>query len=136
MADERRAKSPRARPVAPPAKPQAAEAFHVETDETDIVNMPTASGRRKAKPRAAAHGSLFLQRTMVPILLTSGVGLPALGILWFKTDPDSPFRLMGKGLPMGLIGVGSAFLVIGILNALSLRKVLQTRRAEARLAKS
>jgi hypothetical protein len=129
----------RERPGAPrgekPAKPQAAKAsaddpFRVVEDESDFVNFSARQPTNFAEtapfpPRHPAHQSLFLRRTVVPILLTGGVGLPTLGILWFKTDADSPFRLVGMGLPVGLIVTGAMFLFVGIVNVLFLRRELR-----------
>jgi hypothetical protein len=112
------------------AKPQAAggDAFHVVEDETDLVSFsaPQAfEATNSLTPIRPVHRSLFLRRTMVPILLTGGLGLPVLGILWFKTDASSPFRMMGMGLPISLIAIGSLFLVVGILNVMQLRRELR-----------
>jgi hypothetical protein len=112
------------------AKPQAAsgDAFPIVDDESDLVSFSApvpGTGVRRNAPPATVHHSMFLRRTMVPILLSGGVGLPLLGGLWFKSDADSPFRVMGVGLPIGLIAVGAVFLLVGILNVMQLRRELR-----------
>jgi hypothetical protein len=115
-----------------PAKPQAVDGddFQIVDDETDLVSFsaPTPQvyeGNVSPMLVGPAHQSMFLRRTMVPILLSGGVGLPLLGGLWFKTGADSPFRMMGMGLPITLIVIGILFLVVGILNVLQLRSELR-----------
>lgn len=62
---------------------------------------------------------------MIPLLLTHGLFLPLLGVLWFFTEADSPFRRLGVAIPILLIGVGAMLLLVGILNVLYLKHLQQ-----------
>jgi hypothetical protein len=124
----------RVRPEQPEnAKPQAAgETFHVDAADADLVDMPAPSAetffpKNVSTTRSSTYRSLGLRRTMVPILLTSGVGLPVLAVMWFLTDADSPFRNTGIGLPIALIITGGILLAVGILNVIFLRNELRER---------
>lgn len=115
-------------PVRQPESPAA-------TDADDLVNVPAPSMdvfRSRRKPAAPAripmHRSIEFRRTIVPILLTFGLTLPILGGSWFATDEDSPFRLLGQGLPLALICIGVMLLGIGLLNVVQLKRELHGRK--------
>jgi hypothetical protein len=71
---------------------------------------------------------MFLRRTLIPIMLTAGLMLPTLGALWFMTDTTSPFRRVGDWVPFVLIGAGVMLLLLGLVNALHVRHLLQAQR--------
>jgi hypothetical protein len=71
---------------------------------------------------------MFLRRTLIPIMLTAGVMLPALGGLWFLTDTTSPFRRAGEWVPITLMATGVMLLVTGLLNALHVKHLLAAQR--------
>jgi hypothetical protein len=64
----------------------------------------------------------------VPLLLTHGVFLPILGILWFSTELDSPFRRLGVAAPLLLIILGAILLIFGVLNVLQLKHTAGANR--------
>jgi hypothetical protein len=70
---------------------------------------------------------MYLRRTLIPIMLTAGVMLPALGGLWFTTDTTSPFRRSGEWVPFTLIGVGVLLLAVGLANAFHVRHQLRAQ---------
>jgi uncharacterized membrane protein YidH (DUF202 family) len=78
-------------------------------------------------PRKRVLQSMYLRRTLIPIMLTAGVMLPTLGGLWFTTDTTSAFRGTGEWVPFTLIGVGVLLLVLGLVNAFHVRHQLQTQ---------
>jgi hypothetical protein len=108
-----------------------------QTDDDDAVIVPAPSVDafipKPASPtlRTAAPPSLFLRRTLIPILLTAGVMLPVLGGLWFTTEIDSPFRDAGIWVPCTLIIVGIALLALGLLNAIHVKDRLEATKREA-----
>jgi len=138
---------PQAANVSPqtPAEAPRQEAFTVTNDEDDDViadlaaaidvggispiNIPAASAssaaRRKGRSRQAILASLFVRRTLIPILLTLGVLLPVLGAVWFVVPAESPFKAVGQELPWAMLLIGPVFLVVGILNMLQVRAALR-----------
>ncbi|HWP41156.1 MAG TPA: hypothetical protein VNL70_09540 [Tepidisphaeraceae bacterium] len=100
--------------------------------EDDLVPVPPPS-TEMFLPKPPASGAsarsavrrIELIRTLIPILLTGGVMLAVLGGLWFTTEPDSPFRNSGIWLPWTLIGTGLVLFVVGLLNALHVRHLMQ-----------
>lgn len=124
-----------------PAVPVIAQPTHSEPSYTtsvpaapddDIIPMPLdalPSQRRatSAPVRKPVPQSLNFRRTLVPILLTLGVLLPALGGFWFFTDDDSPFKLLHIAVPVGLIFLGALMFVLGIFNAMHLGHLLKAK---------
>jgi hypothetical protein len=127
------------RPVLPSApspslQPAQQDAAPPEFDD-DLAIVPAPApevfARQKSTPSrrlASGYKSLGLRRTAVPLLLTWGLMLSALGGLWFTTGPDSPYRNTGMVLPAVLIGLGLVLFAAGILNALHIRHLLQTSK--------
>jgi hypothetical protein len=128
----------RSRPVIPttrkgapiPNEPTLVPTPLVDDDDAVIVPAPTPDvflpKHHPAPPaRARLLASLALRRTLIPILLTSGLMLPALGIMWFMTGEESPFRKPGLGMPVTLITVGVVLLILGLVNALYVKHQLQ-----------
>jgi hypothetical protein len=99
-------------------------------DEETIAAAPDASAfapRRAANKPAHTpiYASLFFRRTMIPILLTCGVMLPAIG-LWSMFDQNAPLAAIGKGVEMMLIAIGVVLLALGFINALHVKHVLES----------
>jgi hypothetical protein len=73
---------------------------------------------------------LFLRRTIIPILLTGGLILAALGAylrLWRRDDALAD--LLPSWAPIAFIGLAVLFLGVGILNVLWVRQALARYRA-------
>src|SRR5262245_3163132 len=103
------------RPLAPSRSARAADSISIEQSDADddavIVPAPTPDVFLPRHPapapaRPSVLQSMFLRRTLVPIMLTAGLMLPTLGALWFMTDTTSPFRRAGEWVPFVLIGAG------------------------------
>ena len=128
--------SPRSRPARPPAPRPAVEAPRTpprSDDDTAIVPPPDArvfaSGYAAQASRRGDRTGLFGRRTMIPVLLTCGVMLPALAAMWFGLDDDSPLKFGGeKWLPITLIGVGSVMLALAVIDMLQVRHMLRAAR--------
>jgi NADH:ubiquinone oxidoreductase subunit K len=99
-------------------------------DEETIAAAPDASA---FAPRisvhkhahAAIYANLFFRRTIIPILLTCGLMLPAIG-LWSMLDPNAPLAAIGSHVEILLIVVGAVLLALGIVNALHVNHILKT----------
>jgi hypothetical protein len=129
--------NPRVRPAFPTLStqdPESAGSYDQPPPvDDDRVQMPAPTPQDLMATRRAAvrqsnqksqSQSLRTRRTIVPILLTLGVMLPALGGLWFVTDEDSPFRALSVYVPVSLILFGLVLLVAAILNVLYLSQYM------------
>jgi hypothetical protein len=128
--DSDRSKRRPQRPAAP--KPLETSAPDAHDDDAVIVPPPDPSVFAAAVARhARAHTSqraarLGLRRTLIPILLTCGVMLPTLAVLWLRLEPEDPLRAgTGTWTPLVLAGLGLLLLAIGILHMLQVRHLLR-----------
>jgi hypothetical protein len=98
-------------------------------DEETIAAAPDASAFvRRHVPRPVhtpIYASLFFRRTIIPILLTCGGCLSAMG-LWSMVDRDAPLAAMGVRVEIVLIAIGVMLLALGIVNALHVKHILDT----------
>jgi hypothetical protein len=97
-------------------------------DDQTIAAAPDASAfaPRVHVPKPAhvsIYANLFFRRTLIPILLTCGLMLPAIGI-WTMTDPNAPLAAVGRSVDVLLIVVGAVLLGLGLINALHVRHIL------------
>ena len=128
------------RPLAPAAAAASADPFEAPgglagmqiVDDDDAVMIPELAPDRIAtaslydpsrpKTRDASRG-LFFRRTMIPVLLTCGLMLPALAALWFATDPDHVVRGTGLWLPVTFVVLGAVFLLLAVVNMAQVRHI-------------
>jgi hypothetical protein len=96
-----------------------------------MLNVPAPSPEvfhhRPAPPRPKKiplHARLSFRRTIIPILLTMGVALPACAVWWMMQDEDSPLKLLGLRFPITLTVVGVVFLALGIVNVIQVKHQL------------
>jgi hypothetical protein len=116
----------------PPTEPAADDSSIlgeiIEDDET-IAAAPDASAfaprthLQKKSARVSIYKNLFFRRTLIPILLTCGIMLPAIGI-WTLIDKTAPLAAVGKSVDMLLIVVGAILLALGLINALHVKYIL------------
>gem|GEM_PF-4962403 len=104
-------------------------------DDSDAMAAPAPdlSVLARSRPRVIAKrrsylASLHFRQTIIPILLTLGISMPALALGWLMLDPDSLLRSAGPALPIGLAVVGVVMLVLAIVNMLSVRHELSPMR--------
>jgi hypothetical protein len=117
-----------AAPVAVPEPDPEPEAI-IDDDEDTIAAAPDASAfaprAHVAKPaHTAIYANLFFRRTIIPILLTCGVMLPAIGV-WSMLDHNAPLAAIGTAVEVFLIVTGAILLALGVINALHVRHILE-----------
>jgi hypothetical protein len=141
LAPERKPPPPLVKPASLDPHSAHGEASGLDqiVDDGDLVAVPApseddllgAAMRRvrtshRAKPRA-----MSLQRTLIPILLTLSVLLPAFGA-WMLLRPDeSELRLYGQRLMIYLLIGGGVFLVLAIVNMIQVRSSMRATNAQA-----
>lgn len=130
-----------ARPAMPPPVARAVKKFDASVDPlariVEDTNVPigvalhgtrrdTASHPKPAR-RAPFYKSLSFRRTIIPILLTMGVALPALASGWFMLDRDAPLKQTGVVVPLAFFITGAVLLLLAIANMLTVRQQLRER---------
>jgi hypothetical protein len=128
-----------ARPAAPsaapsesqieePTPPQPEEPAFVSDEDDDVVVAPAPEPEAfiARKPTSHIHGpSLEFRRTLIPILLTFGIALPATAIWWFTLDNERPLKVLGLFFPITLIVLGVILLLLAILNMAQVKRLMQ-----------
>jgi NADH:ubiquinone oxidoreductase subunit K len=133
---ERPAIAPAAAPIpavpvaVPEPEPEPEPEAIIDDDEDTIAAAPDASAfaprAHVAKPvHTAIYANLFFRRTIIPIMLTCGVMLPAIG-LWSMLDHNAPLAAIGTTVEIFLIVTGAVLLGLGILNAFHVKRILDT----------
>jgi hypothetical protein len=110
----------------PPAQPE--EPAFVSDEDDDVIAAPALAPDAfvARKPAASVHGpSLEFRRTLIPILLTFGVALPATGIWWFTLDSESPIKVLGLFFPITMMVLGVVLLLLAILNMAQVKRLMQ-----------
>jgi hypothetical protein len=133
----RRTAPPRQRPSVPQVSspgesPPPAPFVH---EDDDIVPVPAPSmqalvslaANDAARTRILAR-SIFFRRTIIPVLLTVGLMLPILSLLWLGTGLDSPLRRIGAWLPITLAILGAVLLVLAVLNMAQVKHAIEESR--------
>ena len=111
---------------APPAQPE--EPAFVADDDDDVVVAPAPEPEAfiARKPAGAILGpSLEFRRTLIPILLTFGVALPATGIWWFTRDSESPIKVLGIFFPITMMVLGAVLLLLAAMNMAQVKRLMQ-----------
>jgi hypothetical protein len=113
----------------PPRKPRpAAPEFEPAAPRRVRPDAPVAPARAPdPKAKSARSSSLFLQRTIIPILLTMCALSFALAAGWTTLDADSPFREFGKATPLILLFTGVLCGISAAVNMISVRRALANR---------
>lgn len=121
-------------PAAPPLQPASAP-FVVgdggEADADDAVLMPAPSVEYLAhhphaptQPRGLQAGSLSrsvrFRRTLIPILLTTGLLMVLTAVLKYSVNPDAPLAAMPVWMAILLAVSGVALVVVAGLNVVQL----------------
>ena len=91
-------------------------------DPPTRINSPSLPGGR----RAAVYQRMYVQRTLIPILLTMGLLFCALGAAQWEADPEYPFA--AKNLlwcAVALPVAGGVFLLLAVVNMVAVAKALR-----------
>jgi hypothetical protein len=124
-----------ARPAAPAARaPALAKKAQPATPPVDLqqalAGTHAAPGlRSRARPKSDPVAfQLNLKRTAIPVLLTLGFILIALGTVHFawKSD-DNPVLELPNGIVIGMFAAGAVLWGLALLNMLSVRRTLAAR---------
>lgn len=125
-----------ARPAAPALPQQAAQPIETEViDDDDRVIVPAPSadvfmhhGSSAAVARASAHKSLSLRRTFIPILLTAGLILFALGVLRFLWQGNNPLLGLQPWLVAVMFVFAAALWALAAVNMLAVKHQLESHK--------
>jgi hypothetical protein len=123
-------------PTSDPSDISSSLANVVDDDDAVIVPAPSPEVfvHRPAPPRAPRlplYARMGFRRTIIPILLTMGVALPACAAWWCTLDEDSPLKLLGLRFPITLAVVGVVLLALGIVNVIQVKHQLEIEGAPA-----
>ncbi len=111
--------------VGAPAEPE------VESAAAPVDSSRLGRVRESDRGMSTTQRSLRNKRTLIPIMLTLGVLLPAIATLKWILAEDSPFAALPLGAVMALLAIGAVLQALAILNMLHVRHLLQltqTRR--------
>src|SRR5213592_377677 len=112
-----------------PAEPAGVE----RADDVAAAPSPDASvfAPRHSTADLLARRRLRAQRTAIPVMLTCGLLLPAIGALKWLAAEDSVFAQWDAKMPILLSLVGVLILAVAVINMLQVRDALR-RQAESR----
>ena len=112
-----------ARPDRPSAPPQTAPASDVVA--MDVPPTENASAATSISPEALeASRALERKRTMIPVLLTTGMLVTITGLARWVVAEDSAFRLFNNAASLAMLGLGGLLLGVAVLNMLQVRDQL------------
>ncbi|HTL30013.1 MAG TPA: hypothetical protein VL282_12360 [Tepidisphaeraceae bacterium] len=115
-------------PKTPTPIPEEPEFVADDDDDTVVAPAPEPAVFVPKKTTTTRGPSLDFRRTLIPILLTFGIALPAIGIWWFTLDDDSPLRVIGLLFPITMLVLGAVLLALAGLNMAQVRRLMQQRR--------
>ena len=110
------------------------DAVPPEASSSDQVpSAPAARGgevrRRSERDRhAAIERDVRTRRTLIPVLLTLGVMLPAVGSLKWLTAAESPFAQWPTALVALLMAAGVILLLFAVINMWQVKSMLHRQR--------
>lgn len=91
--------------------------------DASTLDRAAPSVPSRAKPRAALDDPMFFRRTIIPILMTFGVVLLFWGFLLITSGQYNALPdLLPAWSPYALFGAGAVFLVLAIINILSMKR--------------
>jgi hypothetical protein len=109
---------------------------NIVVDDDDLMAIPASeemflSGvmrHASAPARPAKPRSVTVQRTLIPILLTLAVLLPAFGGWLLRRPQESELRMYGQRLMIYLVAASVVFLILAIVNMMQVRGTLHVQR--------
>jgi hypothetical protein len=123
-------------------EPDHAPEFQRIVEDDGLLEIPAAdaeilaSSMHHRRREASGHRgpgqprSLFVQRTIIPILLTLGLLLPGVAIWLMRMPHDSELYAVGQKTRLYLFLVSPIFLALAIVNMLQVRAALKRTRAQ------
>ena len=111
----------------PAPSPSARIDQALDTDDAVAAPAPDASvfAPKQRTADLIAQRRLHSQRTAIPILLTCGILLPAIGALKWLAPRDSVFAQWDIWMPLALGQVGVLLLIVAVINMLHVRQALR-----------
>jgi hypothetical protein len=103
-------------------------------DDMMAAPAPDASvfAPRRTTRDLATDRHIHNRRTLIPILLTCGVLLPAIGSLKWLRGPESPFAAWPMWAPLLLAACGLLMLLLAFANMRQVRHMMRASRLPAR----
>ena len=98
-------------------------------DDSNISGAPAPDASVFAPRRSTrdliAERRIHNRRTLIPILLTCGVLMPAVGSLKWLRGPESPFATWPTWAPLVLVGCGVLLLLLAVANMVQVREMMR-----------
>ena len=92
---------------------------------------PSVFAPRRPTRDLRADRQLHSRRTLIPILLTCGVLMPAVGALKWLRGPESPFAAWPIWAPLVLAGCGLVLLLLAVVNMMQVRQMMRAAASRA-----
>ena len=118
---------------APPPDIQPAETERELARSEAVIPPPRVNVTALAAGARLEH-SILVKRTLIPILLTLGLLLPAIASLKWLMPPDSPFAAWQPRYAFIVIAAGPFLLLVAALNIISVRHQIRQRDRQQRHA--
>jgi hypothetical protein len=102
-------------------------AASASSDDILAAPAPDASVFAPRRPTRdlRAERQIHKRRTLIPILLTCGVLMPAVGALKWVRGPESPFAAWPLWAPIALIACGVVLLLLASGNMIQVRQMMR-----------
>jgi len=109
-------------------------AASASSDDIVAAPAPDASVFAPRRPTRdlVADRQIHNRRTLIPILLTCGVLMPAVGALKWVRGPESPFSAWPVWAPIALGACGVVLLLLAVANMMQVRQMMRARTGAAR----
>ena len=86
---------------------------------------PSVFAPRRSTRDLIAERRIHNRRTLIPILLTCGVLMPAVGSLKWLMGPESPFASWSIWAPVALGACGAVLLTLAVANMLQVKHLME-----------
>src|SRR4051794_5253929 len=96
-------------------------------DDMMAAPAPDASvfAPRRSTRDLVAERRIHSRRTLIPILLTCGLLMPAVGALKWLRGPEAPFATWPIWAPLVLVGCGIVLLLLAVANMMQVRQLMR-----------
>jgi hypothetical protein len=102
------------------------------SDDPNLSGAPAPDASVFAPRRSTrdliAERRIHNRRTLIPILLTCGLLMPAVGSLKWLRGPESPFATWSIWAPLALVACGVLLLLLAIANMVQVRQMMRSGR--------